>query len=264
MKYKNILMLIAVFMVIGTVVSYGLAAKAEDDSDTGNESSGEIQQRQDEANFELQKQQMEAAREAEKKALENSPEAVKKAAENRWEADKEQFEANREAEKKSEESASAEASDGDENQNEDEDEDAAEHRSVVSAYVHDLLSIASTTGDRGLGEKVREIAKEQNENKDKVARAIDDVKSRNAFITFLIGADFKNLGELRSFITTTDNHINRLNDIKSKASSTPEIQAALDVEIDSLSQEKERLSGIVAEKEDKISLFGWLVKLFQK
>ncbi|MFA5841944.1 MAG: hypothetical protein WC835_03235 [Candidatus Paceibacterota bacterium] len=258
MKYKNILMLIAVFTVVGAMASYGFAAKAEDN---GNESV-----------FEAQKEQLEARQELEKRSVEGSSEAVKQEAERRWEAEKKALEVARESAKNGT-STSDNEEDGDDNDNgtttrktdkDREDDDATEHRSVVAGFVRNLLSIASSTRDGGIGNEVRTVAKEQNDDKDDVAQAIDRVKNRNAFLTFLIGADFKNLGELRSSIVTTDNHISRLTNIKSKASSTPEIQTALDEEITALKAEKERLNNIVSKGEGKISLLGWLVKLLQK
>lgn len=269
MKYKNIVVFIAMFTFLGALSSYGLTAKAEDNNKTDDETAIGVSasiQVQNEVNFEAEKKQMEASREAEKKTLEGASESVKKEAEIKWESEKKAFETSRENYNNGTSTKEEDNDNGTTTKEKDEDDwddDANEHRSAVSIYVHGLLDIASTTRDKGIGERVRIVAKEQNDNKDKTSRAINDVKSRNAFIIFLIGADFKNLGELRSSIVTTDNHINRLNDIKSKASSTPEIQTALDVEIKALIQEKDRLTNIVAQNEKRGSLFGWLVKLFQ-
>lgn len=260
MKYKYILMLVAILTLTGATMSYGLIAKAEDNN-VGNDSVSEVQQKQNEAVLEAQKKQMESTREAEKKNLEGAPESVKKAAEAKWETEKKQFETNREANKKINEASSTESENTDENKYE--DDDANGHKDAVSGFVHDLLSIASTTNNHDLGEEVRNVAKEQNDNKDKTAEAINQVKNRNALMTLLIGADFKNLGELRSSIVTTDNHINRLNEIKSKASSTPEVQSALGKEVQTLNAEKERLNNIVKDNESKFSMFGWLFKMFQ-
>ncbi len=247
MKYKNILVFLTVFAVLGAIASYGLSAKAEYNE---SDSSAEIQQKQ-----------MELNREAEKKALEGASEATKKEAEIRWEAQKKQFENNRENAKNA---SSTDIEEGDDDNDEDwkdADEGAQEHRSEISNFVRSLLNMASTTSDKGIGEKVREVAKEQSDSKDKTAKAIDEVKGRNALITLLIGADFKNLGELRSYIVTTENHINKLSDIRNKVS--PEMQVELDKEIATLNSEKERLSGIIKANESRISLFGWLFKMFQ-
>lgn len=268
MKYKNIIVFVALFTFIGALSSYGLTTKAEDNNKTDDETNVSAQ-KQSEVNFETEKKQMEINREAEKKALEGASESVKKEAEVKWEAEKKAFETSRENYKNGTSTKERDYDDDSatttkEKDDDKWDDDASGHRSAVSVYVHNLLGIASTTRDKGLGEKVRIVAREQNDDKDKTSQAINDVKSRNAFITFLIGADFKNLGELRSSIVTTDNHISRLTDIKSKASSTPEIQLALDVEIKALTTEKERLSSIVSKNEKRASIFGWLVRLFQK
>ena len=144
---------------------------------------------------------------------------------------------------------------------EEEDEDASEHRSAVADFVQSLHEIASTTPNRGIGEEVSAVAKEQNDIKDETAKAIDSVKSRGTIVTLLIGANLENIAELKNSIAATENHINQLTGIKARTS--PEVAAALDKEISALAAEKDRLTNIVVENENKVSILGWLVRLFQ-
>lgn len=241
-------------LVLGALASYGAIARAEDNEDSGaNIKTGR----------EMQKKQDEQAREAEKKQFENSREADKKLFEADRETRKKQWENAREANKKMEEASSTDESTGEIKRGEREDNEANEHGNEVSFTVHTLLDIASSTENHGIGEEVRKVAQEQNDNKDKAVNAIKDVKGQSAFITFLIGANAKSLGELKNSIETTDNHISRLSEIKDSATTSPEVKTALDSEIRSLAIEKERLEKIVTSNENKISLFGWLIKLFR-
>src|SRR3972149_2390449 len=84
-----------------------------------------------------------------------------------------------------------------------------DHRSAVATFVQDLLKVADRE-QGGIGEEVRVIAQEQNDDKEEVAREIDEVNNRSGFKTFFIGTDYKNLGNLRSAIAKTQTQIDRL------------------------------------------------------
>jgi hemerythrin superfamily protein len=160
---------------------------------------------------------------------------------------------------------------GSENKDEDENDDSAtstgrerseEHRSAVANFVRGLLDVANRE-ENGIGEQVRVVAKEQNDSASTTARAIEKVEKRSKIRTFLFGSDYKNLGALRSEIVKTRNRIDQLNRILENiqnASSTADLQG----QIQTLEQEQTKLEDFVKENENKISLFGWLVRLFNK
>jgi len=135
------------------------------------------------------------------------------------------------------------------------------HRSAVSTFAQKILDVADRDG--GIGEDVKSVAIDQNESKDKVADAIDKIKNRNTLKTFLIGTDYKNIGELRSEIAKTDNQINQLNNLLEKAT-TEENKTALQAQITALEQEQQKIENFVKTNESKFSLFGWFVKLFNQ
>lgn len=141
-------------------------------------------------------------------------------------------------------------------------ERSEEHRSTVANFVHSLLDVAERE-EGGIGEQVRVVAKEQNDSATATAQAIEKVEKRSKIKTFLFGSDYKNLGALRSEIVKTRNRVDQLNRIIGNiqnASDTAELQA----QIQSLEQEQIKLDNFIKTNESKISLFGWLVKLFNK
>lgn len=158
-----------------------------------------------------------------------------------------------------------------ENENENEDNstssekgqlNAEEHRSAVANFVQNLLKVASST-EGGIGQQVRVIAQQQNDSEATTTQAIEKVQSRNKIKTFLFGSDYKNLGALRSEIVTTQNRINQLNRL------LPNIQNATDTaeiqnQIQTLEQEQTKINNFIQTQESKFSLFGWLLKLFNK
>lgn len=138
---------------------------------------------------------------------------------------------------------------------------SSEHQSVISNLANELNRIADRDG--GIGKELKEVAKEQNDSKEKVAEAMDKVENRSGLKTFFLGTDYKNLGALRSEMVTTDNHINRLMRAKERAVN-PATATDLDEQIAILQAEKIKIETFIKENESKFSIFGWFIKLFNK
>lgn len=139
---------------------------------------------------------------------------------------------------------------------------AAEHRSTVANFVQTLLvKASSTTG--GIGEEVRVIAQQQNDSESTTTRAIEKIQSRNKIKAFLIGSDYKNLGALRSEMVQTRNRLEQLNRLMENVQNEGE-KTELQNQIQTLDQEQARIESFIKAQEGKFSLFGWLVKMFNK
>jgi len=115
----------------------------------------------------------------------------------------------------------------------------AEHRSTVATFVRSLLNIADKE-QGGIGEQVRVVAQEQNETKDKVADGIDKIQNRSKIKTFLIGTDYKNVGQLRSEMVKTGNQIDWLKKLLDKTTSE-ESKTALQGQIQTLEQGQQKI-----------------------
>ncbi|MDO8486142.1 MAG: hypothetical protein Q7S77_00360 [Candidatus Staskawiczbacteria bacterium] len=138
----------------------------------------------------------------------------------------------------------------------------AEHRSTVATFVQGLLNVADRE-QGGIGDQVKVIANEQNDSKDKVADTIDIIQNRSNIKTFLIGTDYKNIGELRSETVKNTNQIDQLKGLLDKTTNT-ETRTSLQTQIQTLEQEKTKIENFIKTNESKFSLFGWFVKLFNK
>jgi len=136
---------------------------------------------------------------------------------------------------------------------------AEKHRSTVANFVQTILKTASGT-EAAIGQQVRVIAQQQNYSGTTAAEAIEKIQSRNKIKTFLIGSDYKNLGALRSEVVQTRNRIEQLNRTIQSATDTTEIQT----QIQALEQEQTKIESFIKEQESKFSLFGWLLKMFNK
>ncbi len=138
----------------------------------------------------------------------------------------------------------------------------AEHRSAVGTFVKNLLDVADR--EKGeVGEEIKAVVKEQEETKDKVADAIDNIQKRGKIKTFLIGTDYKNVGELRSEMVKTRNQIDKLGRLIERAESAGN-KTALEEQLKSLQGAGQKIEDFLKANESKFSVFGWFVKLFNK
>ncbi len=135
-----------------------------------------------------------------------------------------------------------------------------EHRSEVANFVKSLLKVADR--NEGIGEKVRIMAREQASSSDKVAESINTIEKRSNFKTFLIGTDYKNIGKIRSEIAQTRNKIDELNRDLAKLSTSTD-KTTIENEIKSLETSQGKIEDFMKKNENRFSLFGWFVKLFQ-
>ncbi len=138
----------------------------------------------------------------------------------------------------------------------------AEHRSTVATFVQGLLNVADKE-QGGIGERVKAVARAQDETKNKVADSIDKIQNRSKIKTFLIGTDYKNIGQLRSKMVETRNQTDQLNRLVDETTSE-ENKTALQGQIQTLEQEQQKIEDFLKTNESKFSLFGWLIKLFNK
>ena len=135
------------------------------------------------------------------------------------------------------------------------------NRSAVSLVVRSLLAIADRDG--GIGAEVRLVAQEQASTTIQTNESKNEVESDGSVKVFFFGPDYKNLGELRSSIVTTENNITRLEKAAARTTSAS-VRADLEVQIQALEAEASSTEAFVKENESKFSLLGWFVKIFVK
>jgi len=156
--------------------------------------------------------------------------------------------------------------DNQDNANKDQEKDkqfnGEKHRSAVATFVQSLLDVANREKG-GIGEQVKTIANAQNETINQAAEAIDKIKNRSKIKTFFFGTDYKNIGMLRSGITTTKNQINQLDRLLEKATST-DTKVTVQTQIQTLTQEQQKIEDFIKTNESRFNLLGWLVRLFNR
>jgi ABC-type transporter Mla subunit MlaD len=134
-----------------------------------------------------------------------------------------------------------------------------EHKDKVTDVVQELKELAGK--DFNISEEVREVAKELEEFGERAAQALEKIEKRGGFKTFLFGTDYKNIGAIKSELVTAENHINRL--MKAAERTVDEIvKTDLSTLVSELKKVSVNAENFIKENEDKFSIFGWFVKLF--
>lgn len=139
---------------------------------------------------------------------------------------------------------------------------AQQHRSTVANFVQELLQVAERQ-EGGIGEQVRVVAQQQNQSAITTIQAMEKVQTRNKIRIFLFGSDYKNLGALRSEVVHTRNRIEQLNRIMADIENEGD-RTEFQNQIQTLEQEQLRIENFIKTEEGKFSLFGWLIKLFNR
>lgn len=140
--------------------------------------------------------------------------------------------------------------------------DGEEYMKDITTSTQGLLKVADKE-DGEIGDKIKEIAKEQDQNKNEVSKKIDEIQHRSKVKTFLIGTDYNNIGQLRSDMVKTSDQIDQLNGLLDQTKKV-ENKTAVEDQIKVLEQEQQKIGDLLVSNESKFSLFGWFMKLFSK
>lgn len=134
---------------------------------------------------------------------------------------------------------------------------AEKFRNRVQEVAQELRDVAGK--DQNIGEEISEVAKEQGEIADEDGEAMEAVETRGKFRSFLFGTDYRNIGKIRRNMVRSQNHINRLESARERATSD-EVKEQINEKIADLQQIQSDTETFIQEYEDKFSLLGWLMK----
>jgi hypothetical protein len=112
-------------------------------------------------------------------------------------------------------------------------------------------------GNTEVGDQIQQVVTEQEQTQEETTDAIAEVESRGKIKTFLVGTDYKNLGQLRSSLVHNRNEIRKLTQSLALVQ-TPEEKALIEAQLLTLTQERERIKTVITTNESSFSLFGWV------
>lgn len=142
-------------------------------------------------------------------------------------------------------------------------ETAKSHMSEVATAVESLVRVGSRIPDAGIGDQVREIAKAQGESEDKVNKALDKASERKSAVKFFLGADYKQLKEVKKEMEQNRLRIQELQKLMLQVTDEAD-KTELQSQISTLEAQNTLLQDRVESETDGFSLMGWLFKLIYK
>jgi putative cell wall-binding protein len=137
---------------------------------------------------------------------------------------------------------------------------AVEHMSIVAKSVQELLQVR-TKG--GIGDQVREIAREQNQAQDQIQIRLGEIEAKGNLVKFLFGPDYKAIKSLKQLLEQNLLRVESLEQLMTQVTNEAD-QTVIQETITALTQENTSLQEAISAQEDAKSLFGWLAKLFVK
>ena len=140
---------------------------------------------------------------------------------------------------------------------------AKNHVEKVKDIVNTLEDISSEEaylGNDEVSEEISDAAEDVEDSIVDVADEIEEIEDRPAWKKFVLGPDYKNLGQLRSSLVKTDNGIRKITRTTTRVEGS-ESDAVLKEQLGELNQERERIMSFIKEEEESFSLLGWVVKM---
>ncbi len=127
----------------------------------------------------------------------------------------------------------------------------------VTTALKEAAKEQKEAGKTEVGNQIQQVANEQELSETPTAEAIEEVETRGKVKTFLFGTDYKNLGQLRSSLVHNRNEIRKLTKTLALVL-TVEEKAAIEAQLLTLTQERERIKTVITDNETSFSLFGWV------
>ncbi|HBI34071.1 MAG TPA: hypothetical protein DEA43_02345 [Candidatus Moranbacteria bacterium] len=135
---------------------------------------------------------------------------------------------------------------------------ATQKRSMVANAVQAMLQLADRNG--GIGQQVKTIAQNQNQNQVKLEKNIEKIESRGAVAKFFVGPNYGEIKDSQKTLEQNREQIRQLNQIKTQLSNEGD-QQQLTEQIKILEQANQEIESVLQNAQEGVSLFGWLNKL---
>lgn len=135
---------------------------------------------------------------------------------------------------------------------------SVQKRSQVANAVQAMLQVADRNG--GIGQRVRVIAQNQNQNQVKLEQNIEKIQGRGSFTKFFIGPNYGEIKDAQKTLEQNREQIRQLNQIRTQLTDKGD-QQLLTEQIKILEQANQDIETLLVNAQSGFSLFGWLNKL---
>lgn len=129
----------------------------------------------------------------------------------------------------------------------------------VTKNLKEIADEEKNSGNTEVSNQILQVVTEQEQTQEQTTKAIEQVEKRGKVKTFLIGTDYKNLGQLRSSLVQNRNQIRKLTQAIGQIQEGGDT-ALLQEQLAELMLERERIKSIIQTNESSFSLFGWVAR----
>jgi len=136
-----------------------------------------------------------------------------------------------------------------------------QRRSQVANAVQEMLQVAERNG--GIGQQVRTIAQNQNQNQEKIEASLQKVQSRSGFAKFFVGPNYGEINNAKKMLEQNREQIQQLNQIKNQLVNQGD-QQQLTEQIQVLEQANLQIENSLGTAQKGFSLLGWMFRWFAK
>jgi len=141
-------------------------------------------------------------------------------------------------------------------------ETAREHMSIVAQKVEELLT-ATTTEITGIGQQVREVARNQKELQQQIQEKLDKIESRPKWLKSIFGPDLTNINQVKKHLEQIQLRIRQLEQLENQLTNADEQRMVQEL-ITALAQEQAFLNDYLNNEAQFSSLWGKIVRLFSR
>ena len=138
---------------------------------------------------------------------------------------------------------------------------AEQRRSQVANAVQEMLKVADRNG--GIGQQVKVIAQNQNQNQEKIEESLKKAQERSAFAKFFVGPNYGEINNAKKLLEQNREQIKELNQVKSQLVYQGD-QQAIAQQIQTLEKAALEIENSLGVSEKGFSMLGWMFKMFSK
>jgi hypothetical protein len=136
-----------------------------------------------------------------------------------------------------------------------------QRRSQVANAVQEMLQVAER--DSEMGQQIRIIAQNQNQNQEKIEDSLQKVQSRSGFVKLFIGQNYAEINNIKKMLMQNKEQIEQLNQIKNQLVNQDD-QQQLNEQVQVLEQTNLQVGSSLEAAQKGFSLFGWMFRMFAK
>jgi hypothetical protein len=138
---------------------------------------------------------------------------------------------------------------------------AEERRSRIANAVQEMIRVSDDS--ETVGEQIRVMAQEQNQEYEEAEVVIENVAKRGGFARFFIGPDYGEIKKAEQYVEKYNERLQKMGEEVSKVTAQTLVDS-LNAQIKELEQVKTELTSEIEAQKGGFSLFGWLNRLLSK